>query len=521
MKYRESHKDKKLRAWFASDMTKALLRRIVLVKGVFRGLNSLDVRFDYPITAICGKNGAGKSTITALACCAFHNESTGYKLPKRRNAYYTFSDFFIQHPSEATPPDVHIRYGIAHNNWKPTPQLPNGVGLGHQVRKKTEGGKWNDYDTRVNRTVVFLGIERVVPHVERSQSRSYSRAFKDVPLRGWEAQVMSAVGYVLGKTYDDFRYVVHSKYSLPIVQCGKVVYSGFNMGAGENALFDIFSVIYSAGSGALIVIDEIELGLHVEAQRRLVAKLKDVCDELHIQVICTTHSSEILDALPGEARLYVESVGGNSRVTVGISSEFAFTKLSSVTGQEADVLVEDDVARAIVLAALPAVTRTRVTVTIVGSASALSRQLAATYVRGEAKPVIAIFDGDQLAKANVNIEHARNMAERVKPDFDAWFTNRTAYLPGDSWPESWLLRRAAEIPATLAKILNTEKDDLLAMIEYGLQAGKHNELHELAKQLGIDRDQCLQHLASAVVQEFDDELTAVVLRIQQRLEGDG
>lgn len=95
MKYRESNKDKKLRSWFASDNTHALLRRILLGSGVLRGLNALEIPFEYPITAIAGKNGAGKSTILALACCAFHAPSDGFKLPKRKNSYYTFSDFLF------------------------------------------------------------------------------------------------------------------------------------------------------------------------------------------------------------------------------------------------------------------------------------------------------------------------------------------------------------------------------------------------------------------------------------------
>ena len=113
------------------------------------------------------------------------------------------------------------------------------------------------------------------------------------------------------------------------------------------------------------------------------------------------------------------------------------------------------------------------------------------------------------------------MTEKAKADFDGWFSNRAAYLPGDYWPEFWLLKRAAEIPVTLAKLLGTEKEDLLSAVEYGLQAGKHKELYEFAKQLGLEREHCLHLLSTAVMQEFDDEFTAVVLRIQQRLDGDG
>ncbi|MEE5092518.1 AAA family ATPase [Xanthomonas euvesicatoria] len=71
-----------LRAWFISDNTKALLRGIKLIKGSIRGINSLDIEFHYPIAAFAGVNGAGKSTILALASCAFHNNPGGYKLKK-------------------------------------------------------------------------------------------------------------------------------------------------------------------------------------------------------------------------------------------------------------------------------------------------------------------------------------------------------------------------------------------------------------------------------------------------------
>lgn len=209
MKYRESQRDKQLRKSFSNDFAHLLLRRIVLKEGTLRGLDSLDITFQYPITAIAGKNGAGKSTILALACCAFHNSRTGFKLPKRKNTYYTFSDFFIQHAEEVPPEGIEIEYHIAHNRWKKTASFPEGIGIGMQRRRKNKGGKWNDYADRVKKNVVFLGIERIVPHSERSQSRSYSRAFCDSVPKGWEDKVRDAVGFVLGRIYNKFRYLEH------------------------------------------------------------------------------------------------------------------------------------------------------------------------------------------------------------------------------------------------------------------------------------------------------------------------
>jgi len=518
MKYRESTIDKKLRKWFLNDFTRALLRKINLRKGHLRGLNSFEIDFYFPIVAIAGRNGAGKSTILALSCCAYHNRKNGYKLPKRKETYYTFSDFFIQHSEEVPPQGIEIFYLFAHNNWRKTESTPDGTGLGYQKRWKRKGGKWNDYDSRVNRNVVFLGIERIVPHSERSQSKSYSKAFKEAAPVGWENKVKDAVGYVLGRTYDKLRYLEHSKYNLPIVETGGITYSGLNMGAGENALFEIFKVIYSCGDGALLVLDEIELGLHSEAQKKLMRKLKESCLETHTQIICTTHSQEIFDSLPPEARFYVERINGNTKVTDSVSSDFAMAKMGAKGHKEVDILLEDDVAKSLLLSIFPTELRARLQFTVIGSASALSRQLAADYLRQNDKPCLAIFDGDQLPLQSNNFNYAKKMLESENGEFDDWFAEHIAYLPGDIWPESWIIQKNQEAVESLAILVDADQDFLIEIMEYGLQAGKHNEFYEIAEHLGLSREQCLQLFTTNIKQHFEDEFTSLIEKIRSMLE---
>lgn len=521
MKYRESKKDKKLRQRFANDNTHGLLRRIILTEGKLRGINSLDISFEYPITAIAGKNGAGKSTILALACCAYHNHKNGFKSPKRKFPYYTFSDFFVQHPEEVPPEGIEIRYGIAYNNWRKTEEYPDPVGVRYQRRWKSKGGKWNDYADRVRKNVVFLGIERIVPHSERSQSRSYSRVFKDAQPKGWEDKVKDAVGFVLGKSYEKFRYLEHSRYNLPIVQVGDTIYSGFNMGAGENALFEIFSTIYSCGEGTLLVMDEVELGLHAEAQRKFIECLKDASLETHTQVICTTHSKEIFDCLPYDARFFIECINGKTKITDSISSDFAFSKMAAISGKEMDIYVEDEVAKSLLQSALPTVVRSRITISVIGSATALARQLAALYVRGEEKATLAIFDGDQRFKEKDNIMHAQKMAEHVDVDFSGWFQAHISYLPGDTWPEAWIVQKSASCIDELCNMTSSEPDTLADVLEYGLQAGRHNEFFEISKNLGLDRATCLNLFTINVCRKFPTDLEPIASRIVELLTQNG
>ena len=517
MKYRESKKDKTLRGWFNTDYSRRFLRKIELQEGNLRGINALNLSFEYPITAIAGRNGAGKSTILALACCAYHNNKNGFKPNKRNTTYYTFSDFFIQHAEETPPQGIKIKYTFALDYLKKTELRPEGKGLAYQIRHKKTGGRWNDYADRVKKNVIFLGIDRIVPHSERSQSKSYSRAFKTAPTRGWENKVKNCVGSIINKNYDEYRHLEYHKYNLPIVKSGETIYSGFNMGAGENALFEIFSTIYSAGEGSLIVVDEIELGLHSEAQRKLLEKLKDVCIETKTQIICTTHSRDVFDSLPNEARIYIESVNGNTKITNPISSEFAFSKLSGGLNKELEIFVEDDVAKTLLFSALPAHIRSRVTIKIIGSASAISRQLAASYIRYADKPLLAIFDGDQRTKENDNLSHAKNMAEKVNPDFDDWFKKNITYLPGDTWPEAWLIQKSENILENLSIAIGADSDALKDFLEYSLQAGKHNEFYELAKHSGLDRNHCLQIVTAQVSQSFSIELQPLVQKIEHLL----
>jgi len=115
MKYEYYDLDRKNLGWFPNDYTKATLTSIK-ISGKLRSLGNLQVDFSYPITAIAGRNGSGKTTILALAACAYGNCTKGYKLPGRKTSYYKHSEFFIQTPEDADL-NVSIRFQILHNNW--------------------------------------------------------------------------------------------------------------------------------------------------------------------------------------------------------------------------------------------------------------------------------------------------------------------------------------------------------------------------------------------------------------------
>lgn len=504
-------------------MSRATLATIDLRKGEIRGLSDFEICFTYPLSVIAGTNGSGKSTILALASCAYHNRSDGFRLPGRKLAYYTMSDFFVQSSEEIPPEGINIWYEFLHNNWRKFSRLPTGVGRAWQSRSKRKGGKWSNYSRRVNRNVLFFGIERVVPHSERTVSKSYRYCFAKVEADGYEEDVRRVVGKILGNRYDQFWFTKHSKYRLPHVATKDTIYSGFNMGAGENALFEIFSTIYACPHGVLLVIDEIELGLHESAQRRLMDVFKEVCQERHIQVICTTHSATILDCVPPEGRLFVDRRGRRTVITTGISSMYAAGRLAGENSNELDLYVEDGVSQSLVEALLPSGTRRRVNLLPIGSPSAIVRQLAARYKGRETGECLAIMDGDQRGFVKA---HKRNFINALETDTRkderlSWFEKRVTFLPGDTWPEFWMLTQLTSLNTeTIANTFRISPDEFQdhCRCEEALAAGKHNELFTLAKNLSLPVQEASWAVCRWITEHKEEHFREIISAIENMLD---
>lgn len=494
MPYRYSQIDHKNMEWMAKDISCSTLSGIRLIDGHLRGLYPFSIKFRYPITAIAGHNGSGKSTLLAMASCAFHNSKERKITHDNEKKYYTFKDFFIQNRDETPPQGIGIEYDIIYNDWYGSPP-----GEGTQLQQKKKGGKWTNYDRRCEREVLYFGVNRVVPHFERSVYRSYSRNFKDAKLDVKDlSKVKDVASTVMGKRYDDFKIYQHSKYRLPVVSCGGNKYSGFNMGAGEASVFEILTAIVVYGRGVMIVVDEIELGLHDSAQKRFIAVLKELCHEYHCQIICSTHSGTILEAMPPESRFFIESIGSYTSILHGITSEYAKGLLREGPSKELSIFVEDDVAATILATVLPCSVKRRASIHVIGSSELVLRQMASRYVEKNTS-VVALLDGD---KRNV---HTRSIAkikdyteastEKERDDVSAWADSSVKYLPGTRWPERVLFSKVLELIASenntdyISQAWGVEAArDVSKIVDGALVAGKHNEIWHASTQVGISRE---------------------------------
>ena len=349
-----------------------------------RGWQGQRIRFPFPIVAICGENGSGKSTILQ-ACAAAYQRETSKGSVKQKGTKYA-SDFFPNtFWDEIT--DASIRFGYFEGK-----NAGNG-----SIRKHTE--RWKGNVERPLRPVQFLDLSRIVPIGGRT---GYAKIAKSAHIEAsaetFDEARLGRLSNILGHKYDQAKMALANTdldRPIPVLKRTNAAYSGYHQGQGETTIAELIQA--DLPKYGLILIDEIESSLHPRAQRKLIRDLATVCRERELQIILTTHSPYVLEELPKEARLQIFEQNGTRQAMIGVSPEFALSHMDDVQHPECELYVEDESAKTLVSEMLsqrdPDIGM-RVLVTTFGAAS-VGYQLG-HMVEGKRfpRPVGVMLDGD-------------------------------------------------------------------------------------------------------------------------------
>ena len=251
-----------------------------------RGFRDREIRFDFPVTALVGPNGAGKTTILGAAGLIYDT------VPPRR--------FFAKSGAyDDSMKGWRIEYELVDRD---RPSSPTSVSRTASYLK----AKWNR--DAVGRSVVIVGINRTLPVSERKDVYKFIGGdFKGVSETDFSDSVVKAVENILGKAAANYLRVDADRsgrssiFAVRNAVMPDESYSEFHFGAGEASITRIVGEIEEAPNDSLILIEEIENGLHPVATRRLVEYLIDVARRKSCQVIFTTHSNDALAPLPNDA----------------------------------------------------------------------------------------------------------------------------------------------------------------------------------------------------------------------------
>ncbi|WP_436422086.1 ATP-dependent nuclease [Pseudomonas aeruginosa] len=244
-----------------------------------RGFIGEDITFDFPVTALVGPNGSGKSSVMGTAGCA-------YKVIK---------------PSLFFPKSVIGDESMS--GWRAEYEMiDRRLSQRQSIRRSSSfrRSKWVRGDV-IDRPVLFFGIERTVPAGEKPKYKKLIRSTYKYKgsITALGTPIAKQVEHILGKQVIDFKVAdLGHEGDFFVGKTGNSSYSEFHFGAGESSIIRMVSGIESAPEGSLILIEEIENGLHPVAARRMVEYLIDVAERKKVQVIFTTHSDYALQPLP-------------------------------------------------------------------------------------------------------------------------------------------------------------------------------------------------------------------------------
>lgn len=292
---------------------KVILRRV-------RGFVEEAIEFKYPVTALIGTNGGGKSTILGAVALAYKTVRPAQFFPKAFRGDETMAEWAIE-------------YELIDRNLNSTQNTSRTARFAQS--------KWRR-DGFPERHVEYIEIQRTVPAGELTKYKKFiGTLVGNSVVQKLNPATIQYAGAILDKDVSNYRLVslpAYPQHKLYIYQEQYLGYSQFHFGAGEASIIATVDRIESAPENALILVEEVENGLHPVAVRLFVHYLQNVARRKRLQIVFTTHSQEAVDELPAEA-IWATI---NRRLFNGQLSVESLRTITGHVGHNRVVFVEDE-----------------------------------------------------------------------------------------------------------------------------------------------------------------------------------
>ena len=399
-----------------------------------RGINGLRVGFDYPVSVIAGENASGKSTVLFAAACAYKVKGAGVKdfVPST-----LFPDF---RPQAGKRSDG--RQQVTLEFEYKTPQ-------GTRSMRWRRDKDWNKSflgrkkASQPERPLYLRTLGNLSNPPEVRGVLTMARMTSEPEVRSLNAsQIQFAKSVLPSLRYSEVVDLGSGKKRLLFAtQEGGSRYSELHMAAGERTALRLSQEIAQLRD-ALVLIDEVETGLHPWVQKLLMLQLQQLALRNNLQVIVTSHSPIILNSVPARGRVFLKR--GDSGVT--IQEPFQGIIQNALYGQSEEflnVLCEDEVAEGVLQGVFDVIRPElgmRSDAIRVGrdtGAQQFPQYAEAFKTFGQIRNFVFVLDGDQE-----NTPTAQRLRDKAGPGVPV------LSLPGQHAPEVWIWEQIREICQT-------------------------------------------------------------------------
>ncbi|MBX2808036.1 MAG: ATP-binding protein, partial [Cellvibrionaceae bacterium] len=353
------------------------------------------------------------------------------------------------------------------------------------------------YSRRPKRPIDYLSLTRVLPAYEISGLvRNFTTPANLDDEISLTDEFLGYLSTVMGRKYTSAD--VMDKRGMQFQQCTLDAggYTAFNMGGGEASIIALLYMLQSMPRGGMLVVDEIEAGLHMNAQRRLVGALTIICKTKQIQIICSTHSEYFIDSLPRIARIVLKKDYNTHNVVETPSTRYAMYEMDGRCKPELTIYCEDKAAKAMIEAAVSHDQLIRLKIIPIGSDNKVATQGVSHHRSDFEMRCLCVFDGD-VEQRNIDNWVRSERGERTDIEIES------VILPGDGLPpERWIAEQLAvqSYRQNFAEEFNiVDSDVAVSHIDAIRVTFDHHSLgFTLSQRLNYDEESCLSKTMRAV-----------------------
>ena len=413
-----------------------------------RGIRDLRITFDYPVSVLAGPNGCGKSTVLFACACA-------YRVPGRGPWEFAPATLFPHFTGGESSPltdsvqGTELEFYYLHDTER--------LSMVWRRNKSWTRSFMGRRGGRQPQRPLYLRRFSGQPHAQQGGALRPDAAAEEVT--DLSPELLIFAHRILPLRYRRlslFRMRTRDLLFAAVEGPGDVSYSEFHMSSGERTILRM-SKDLSELQDALVLIDELETGLHPYTQQQVMLELQRLALRQRLQVIVASHSAVVLNSVPPDARIVLdrESWPGDVRRLPA----YRDVVQRSLYGQSTDrlsILCQDDVAEGLIVGVLDVIGAglgLRPDDFDIGRNAGpgdLPGHVRALGQCGRLNEFVFVLDGSSRDLEARLTGVAEEFGRRIRPLF----------LPGDGPPEAWVWRMLARDTPSYASAFGLPADEL-------------------------------------------------------------
>lgn len=489
----------------------------------FRSIRDLSVMFRFPVSVLAGPNASGKITVLLACACAYRKPGS----QSSRDSYSPAALFpnltLRKHPQYSDAPGHPAFEFLYIHPKKPTAMRWARGAAWSKSYMGQSGGEQPERHVYLRTLANLTNPAEVRSVLQIGQKGHYT-------LEELTSDLIAFAQWILPLRYDQMVEIrSKAKNLLFALRPGADTtnnYSEFHMSAGERAILRL-SKDLSRLKNALVLIDEIEAGLHPFTQQMLMLELLRLAVRNDLQIIVTTHSPVVLECVPVEGRIFLERRADNV-VVLPAYRDVIQKALYGQSIEKLSILCEDDVSESLILGVLDVLNPklgllpSDIVVGRDTGKDQFSQHIEALGKFKQLGSFVFVLDGDGRHLEEKLVKIGEQYAANVQPLF----------LPGNV-PEEWAWKMLRQHLEDYAPGLGLQNKHLLEQIEFAdrlfSNATDHpnniikNKYFSFCEQLKTDHLALMRTLARQETQRgegdikiFADQLESQIRRWQAR-----